>query len=322
MSEYNKIVTHFDLDGIASAALCALIFDIDNIEFAGPANLNQAQIDKNTIVTDLPYPYPKEPGLWFDHHMANIEELATFGIDAKNLAGKIAGKPSCLNVVYNYFADEFEIDDWKEFVAEVDTIDGFLYKTFDEWREITPGKKLDYAIKQDHRDYAFMRKLTLLLRDEDYLEVIKRVKVAERATQFIAGVDAQLSLIERIAKPIEGAEEIIFLDITNLKKPPKIEKNLAYKFFPNAETTLMVKSQYQNGNRTNNLSFSMSLGFVDSEVSEKVDVGAIMRELEIGSGHPGAAAGRFDCKNKQEREEKKEKTLNAIIDLWKKQRNR
>jgi hypothetical protein len=46
------------------------------------------------------------------------------------------------------------------------------------------------------------------------------------------------------------------------------------------------------------------------------NVGEIMRTLNIGDGHPGAAAGTIRCKSKQEMLKKKKDTLNQIHKLW------
>jgi hypothetical protein len=41
-----------------------------------------------------------------------------------------------------------------------------------------------------------------------------------------------------------------------------------------------------------------------------------MRTLNIGDGHPGAAAGTVRCSSKQEMLKKKKEILNQIFKLW------
>ena len=41
-----------------------------------------------------------------------------------------------------------------------------------------------------------------------------------------------------------------------------------------------------------------------------------MRLLNMGDGHPGAAAGTIRCKSKQEMLKKKEEILNQVFNLW------
>ena len=41
-----------------------------------------------------------------------------------------------------------------------------------------------------------------------------------------------------------------------------------------------------------------------------------MRLLNMGDGHPGAAAGTIRCKSKQEMLRKKTEILNQVFKLW------
>ncbi len=319
-NDFNSIVTHFDLDGVASAALCALFYNIENVTFAGPSNLDRFSYDEHTLVTDLPHPYPKECGFWFDHHMANLGDLKSMGIDHEALPGVIEPKPSCLRVIYDHYSKEYELEEWKEFVDEVDLIDGFLFNDYDHWQKISPAKNLDHAIKYDYNDFSFMRDLVFKLRDYDFTEVAEDPEVVRRAELFRSQEKDQLPMISKVARPLDPAGEIILLDLTGLRNPPKLEKNLAYNFFPEGKAVVTARSIYQRGQKTNGLSFSMSLGFVENEIKEKIDIGEMMRFLDIGSGHPGAAAGRFDCKSKDERERRQKEVLDGILKLWHTQR--
>lgn len=49
------------------------------------------------------------------------------------------------------------------------------------------------------------------------------------------------------------------------------------------------------------------------------DLGEIMRELNIGSGHKGAASGTVRAKSKAEMLRAKERALQAILEKWRKQ---
>ncbi len=318
---YNSIVTHFDLDGVACAALCSLFFDIEKVTFAGPSNMDRFSYDENTLVTDLPNPYPKECGFWFDHHMANIEELTYLGVDHTTLPGLIEPKPSCLRVIFDHYSKEYEIEDFEPFVKELDVIDGFLFRDYAHWMEVTPAKNLDHAIKYDYNDFSFMRELVFKLRDDDYTVVAEDSEVLRRAELFRKQELEQLPTIEKVARELDENGEIILVDLTGLRNPPKMEKNLTYNFFPKGKSVITARSIYQRGQKTNGLSFSMSLGFVEDEIKEKIDIGKMMRELEIGSGHPGAAAGRFDCKSKDEREKRKKNVLSEVLRMWSEQKN-
>jgi hypothetical protein len=59
---------------------------------------------------------------------------------------------------------------------------------------------------------------------------------------------------------------------------------------------------------------SLSMNMAGTEHGK--DISEIMRSLNIGDGHPGAAAGIVRCRSKAEREKKKEEVLRRIWELW------
>jgi hypothetical protein len=59
----------------------------------------------------------------------------------------------------------------------------------------------------------------------------------------------------------------------------------------------------------------MSLS-INGNRSNRRNIGEIMRTLNIGDGHPGAAAGTVRCRSKQEMLKKKQELVNQIFTLW------
>jgi hypothetical protein len=60
----------------------------------------------------------------------------------------------------------------------------------------------------------------------------------------------------------------------------------------------------------------MSLSIGGNRQDKKKNISEIMRTLNIGDGHPGAAAGQVRCKSKQEMLKKKKEVLNQVFRLW------
>ena len=85
--DYDRIITHTDLDGIVSAAIVSFVYGCDTFIFAGPNAIARAEISIGVrdVVCDLPYPL--ECGLWFDHHPGNREALALRGIEPAAIPG-------------------------------------------------------------------------------------------------------------------------------------------------------------------------------------------------------------------------------------------
>lgn len=316
-ADFSSILTHFDLDGVASAALCSYIYDIDNIFFTGPANVELQEIDEGTIVCDLPY--PRACGLWFDHHIANRDELALRNIRAHELPGRLENKPSCLRVIYDYFVDEYDIDHWMPLVKEVDRIDDFQFRSVKDWRQESPGRILESAIKQEWSSSAFLRDLALRLRDRDYTRVAQEEDVDEKARAFRKSEGTQIDIFRRSATFLDENQNVVWIDLTGLQNPPTLQKALAYLVYPQANAVLETRCQYEGEKKTNNVSFSMSLGFVEPTLKARIDIGDMMRRLNIGGGHPGAAAGLVRCESKAAREKQMAATLEKIKGLWQKQ---
>jgi len=64
------------------------------------------------------------------------------------------------------------------------------------------------------------------------------------------------------------------------------------------------------------LSFSLSLALNLNKREHRKDVGEIMRSLNIGDGHKGAAGGTVYCTSKAEMLRKKGEIINEIFGLW------
>jgi hypothetical protein len=113
--------------------------------------------------------------------------------------------------------------------------------------------------------------------------------------------------------------ELIILDLTPHPREPQVYKNLALLIYPEALGILEIKCMYLKGKKTNNLKFSIALSFKKNSANKTKDVGKIMRELNLGDGHKGAAGGRASCKSKHEMLKKKKELISSIFHLWKSQ---
>ncbi|MBD3289261.1 hypothetical protein GF337_10690 [candidate division KSB1 bacterium] len=324
---FESIITHNDFDGIASAAICSFIYNIENIKFAGPNTIARAQIavTKNDIVCDLPYPL--ECGMWFDHHEGNLQELKYRNIDTATIEGAFSLEPSCARVIYNYLKerDHKLPEHFEGLVEETDVIDSFDYDSIDEWRSETPGKIIDATLKtrlQDKRDRDhYFRSLVYMLRDEPLDIVAQKPEIREKYEQFQREEAEMLKIIENNSRFLEQDEdeEIIIIDLTGFNRRPHTIKNLAYLLYPRALSVLEVNSLYKRGVKSNDIAISMSLSINLNNNEHPKDVGEIMRELNIGDGHAGAAAGTVYCDSKNEMLKRKEQILVEILHIWKSQ---
>jgi len=324
LAEYEKIVTHNDFDGVVSASLCSWVLKIQKVVFTGPLTITRSQITitEKDVVCDLPYPL--QCGLWFDHHEGNLQELTLRKIDSKSIPGRFDLKPSCSRVVYEYFSERGEFPPYfGKAVEEADVIDSFSYSSIEDWRRETPGRLIDLTLKapfQSAEDKGnFMRNVVQQLRGRPIEEVSQLDFVQKRLKQYQEEEGRILRIIRDASYFIEQDEnkEVVVIDLTSYQRRPHLIKNLAFLIYPEALGVLEVYNlmDYQRV-KSNHLGFSMSLSINGNRPDQSKNIGEIMRVLNIGDGHPGAAAGTFHCKSKQEMLKKKKELLEQIFRIW------
>ena len=320
---YEKIITHNDFDGIVSASLCAWVLKVERILFAGPLTITKSQITitERDVVCDLPYPLLC--GLWFDHHEGNVQELEYRKIDPKSIPGRFDLKPSCSRVVFEYFSEQKELPTFfLKAVEEADVIDSFSYASIEDWRKETPGKVIDLTLKvrfqSPEEQVNHMRNLVRELRDRSIEEVYSLPFVQKRLKQFREEEGRMLRILEDSSFFLEQDQkkELIVVDLTSYQRRPHLIKNLAFPIYPEALGVLEIYNLLDQGVKSNNLGLSMSLSIHGNKPHHAKNIGEIMRTLNIGDGHPGAAAGTVRCRSKQEMLKKKKEILNQIFRLW------
>ena len=320
---YEKIITHNDFDGIISAALCAQILSIGKILFAGPLTITRSQITitEKDVVCDLPYPL--RCGLWFDHHEGNVQELGYRRIDPGSIPGRFDLKPSCSRVVYEYFLERMNLPSYMEMaVKEADIIDSFSFASIEDWRAETPGKVIDLTMKvhfpSPEDQASHMRNLVRELRDRSIEEVSQLEFVQKKFKQYQEEEGRMLKIIRDSSYFIEEdvKKEVAVIDLTSYQRRPHLIKNLALLLYPEALGVVEVYNLTEQGVKSNHIGFSMALSIQGNRRNHKKNIGEIMRTLNIGDGHPGAAAGTARCSSKQEMLKKKKGILNQIFKLW------
>ena len=326
MSEYTSIVTHNDFDGIGSAALLSWAYDIEDIRFAGPITIEKAEIPITVedIVCDLPYPL--ECGMWFDHHAGNLGVVKLRGINADAIPGRFAVAPSCVRVVYDFLKGLDEVpDDYARLADAADIIDSFAYPDIETWRADTPANRIDRAIKassETRREQDdFLREMVFMLRDLSMEEIAASEFVSHRAARYVREEEIMLDLFRKYGRPFpEGStDELIVVDTTSFSNPVRLDKKLIGLLHPQARAYVEIKPVFRGGRKTNDVSVSLSLALRMQLEAHNKDMGEIVRELNIGDGHAGAAAGVWRCNSAHEFQTVKSELPAKIYDLWLKQ---
>ncbi|MBK6764822.1 MAG: hypothetical protein IPG71_00545 [bacterium] len=323
-SELTSIVTHDDFDGVAGAALLSWGFDISDIRFAGPITIAKAEIPVtlSDIVCDLPYPL--ECGMWFDHHSGNLDEVRLRNIDPATIPGRFAEAPSCVRVIFDYFSEQGELPADFATLADVsDLIDSFAYPTLDVWRADTPANRIDRAIKCsspsrfEHAD--FLRSLAFDLRDLSLDEIADSPLIRQRALAYAETEKRMLEHIQnnRILLPEDTDRELYVVDLTSFIQPVRIDKKLIGLVDPLAKGYVELKPVFRQGRKTNSMAVGLSLALSMQQVEHKKDMGEIVRLLNIGDGHRGAAAGVYEARSALDFQKARTDLPKKILELWK-----
>lgn len=327
MADVTSIVTHDDFDGLGSAAILSWAFDIDEIRFAGPITIAKAEIPitMQDVVSDLPYPV--ECGMWFDHHEGNLNELRYRGIEPASIPGRFDVQPSCVRVVYDYFLKQGDEppEDYAELADVADIIDSFAYPDLAAWRADTPGNLIDRAIKASSEDrrahHAFLRQLVYDLRDLPLAEVADSDLIRARASFYSNEEDVMLDQIGKYGLYLgtDTHHELFFVDRTSFSNPARIDKKLIGLVEPQAQGYVELKPVFTSGRKSLKIAVSVSLALSMQQQEHKKDMGEIMRLLNIGDGHAGAAAGVWECNSAHEFQQMRDELPQKILELWLKQ---
>jgi len=321
---HTRIVTHDDLDGVASAAVVSLATGIERYYFAGPVTIyeGKASTTEEDIVCDLPCPV--RFGMWFDHHSGNLADIELRGLSVEQIPGKFSPAPSCARVVYEYYRDQVQFPSFiEDTVARTDRVDSFDYSTMEQWREPLPERFLADSIiaaSRDGRNYhRYLKKLVFLLKDSSMEEALSDVDVKAAMESFRDLEQRSLKLIEQDTRfhDDDTEHEIAIVDLTRHNRKPDILRNLAFILHSEALAVLLIQNHFKGGRKTNDLTFSMSLSFLMNTRDHNKDVGEIMREMNMGDGHPGAASGRLSCSSKNEMLKARDHTVGEILRMWK-----
>jgi hypothetical protein len=318
-----RIVTHDDLDGVVSAALLSLALDINSFFFTGPVSIQDGRTRTSEQDTVCDLPCPVRVGMWFDHHPGNLEDLNLRGITPEDIPGEFAAQPSCARVIYSYFGGKVNFPEYlEETVTGTDRVDSFDYRSMEEWREPTPERLLSDSIfvaSLERGSYSYLERLVRFLRDGPMKKALEDPGICAAVERYKTLEENSLRLFEKDSgfHPDDPGQQIVVVDLTRHNRRPEVIRGAAFILYPESWAVLLVMSNFARGRKTNDLSLSMSLSYLMNRRKHSKDIGEIMRSLNIGDGHPGAGAGRIQCRSKDEMLKAKEETIERIIGMWK-----
>lgn len=275
--KFNKIISHYDLDGVVSAALLSYKTGITNIIFAQEEE--KQKIDKNTIVADLGFS-PK-CGMWFDHHISNKTD--------KKFNGSFALEKSCARVIYNYYNKEFS-DYFKNLVDLLDKADSGSFTKEDVRKQsnlyLLNMAGLFYPFKNKKIKNKFLnRLLEQILQEKGIDEIVEETVIREIIIDYKRELKKTLDYIKKEKKIIN--KKILCLDSS--------KKLISDPFTVYIQNPQIVYFMSITPKKKNQIGI-----FVAKNKYKKVksaNIGEIMKKYN-GGGHPGIGGCRISKKDK------------------------
>jgi len=319
------IYTHTDFDGVVSASLLSIATGIDFIKFVSASRIWYERFTGEEIVCDLPCPWHCK--LWFDHHETNLNEMKARGVEIDNIPGKFELSPSCAQIIFEFFHTKVKFPSYFEsLIKETNKIDSMDYNSIEEWRKETPAKILattcQFLGNEDYKKFVnYLIKLAKELRKHPPEVIIQYPEVKSRYNLTKTEEEISIQTIEKNCyfHPLDKERDIIIIDTSEYKVPPRIDKNLAYLLHPTASCVFLINSIIKNNQKTNNLKLSVGINFTKKDIIARKNLAAIFENLGIGGGHKSAAGAIIECRTKEEKLKTKEKLIERFIKMWKQQ---
>jgi len=318
------IYSHTDFDGVISASLLSIALKIDYLRFVSNNNIWYEKFTGEEVIADLPCPWNCK--LWFDHHESNLNEMKLRGIDIENLPGKFELAKSCSRIIFNYFNRIKFPKYFENIVHETDIIDSMDYNSIDEWQKETDIKILSETTQflnyEDYKSFInYLIFLAKILREKSPEELVNTIEIKKRYEIAKKEKKDSIKIMEKCCSfhSLDYTKEIIIIDTSEAKIPPRIDKNLAYILKPDSNCVLLINSIFKNGTKTNSLKFSAGINFTKKELIERKDLSKIFEKLNIGGGHKSAAGGIVHCKSKEEKIKLKNIIIERFVKEWKTQ---
>ncbi len=295
MTDYTRVVTHTDFDGVVSALLVRDIFDIEHVVFAEPWMLQKKEfpVRAGDVIVDLPY--GEGCALWIDHHATSEADKDKGILDTT--------AKSCARVIFEQYKAEYpQLEKFADLVDATDKIDSAAFTKEDLEHPDVYGK-LSMAIRGDnkYKDDEFRHFLLNMLAFQTPEQVIQQPIIKARVQEKLRQHEDWRRRIKEFVE-IKGA--VIFVDRTKAPEDlPRGQPFWLYLMYPGKAVHLTVDNMKYEKDKV-----KISCGENIFDDANSVDIGALMQTYG-GGGHKAAGG----CSIAREDKEKVvEELINAI----------
>lgn len=280
-----RLITRSDFDGLACAALLEEIGVIDGYQFVHPKDVQDGKVAVTTDDVLANVPFAPGCGLWFDHHMSEVERLRTLKEHAFVGASKPA--PSCARVIYDYYggATKFKkfddnglmwaidkSDSGNLTVEEITSPTGWILLSYIMDARTGLGRYKDYRIS----NHALMRDMIGYCRTLPIDQILANPDVKARVDRYFAQEKDYQAMI-RANSRLDGT--VLAIDLRNVPEILSGNRFAEYALFPQANVSIRAIW----GRERKNVVFTVGHSILDRSCT--VNVGSLMLQYG-GGGHP------------------------------------
>ena len=279
-----RLITRADFDGLVCGVLLAEMGVIDEYKFVHPKDVQDGKIEvtKNDVMTNIPY--MPGCGLWFDHHVSEIERQKL--ANNYNFKGRSSEAPSCARVIYDYYggAKVFSKFDETGLMQAVDKSDS-AQLTIDE--VLNPKEWILLSFVMDSRtglgrcsdfrisNFQLMEDMIEYCRTMRADEILEIPDIRERITRYYEQEEDYEKMI-RANSTVDA--NVLFIDLRDVDRILSGNRFKEYVLFPDQNISVRILWGFKKQN------IVITCGHSIINRTSNIDVAKLMMK-HGGGGH-------------------------------------
>ena len=288
-----RLITRSDFDGLACAALLEEIGIVNDHLFVHPKDVQDGKVavTKDDVLANVPL--VPGCGLWFDHHLSEVERLRT--VKAHAFVGASKPAPSCARVIYDYYGGAAKFQKFDESglmwaigksdagnltIEEITSPTGWILLSFIMDARTGLGRFKDYRIS----NYDLMKEMIGYLRTLPVEQILANPDVQARVDRYFAQETDYRAMIQTHGR-VEGT--VLAIDLRNVAEILSGNRFAEYALFPRANVSIRAIW----GREKRNVVFTVGHSILNRTCT--VNVGSLMLQYG-GGGHSQVGTCQVD----------------------------
>lgn len=269
-----RLLTRADLDGLTSAILLQEVVPVERVDFAHPKDVQDGKVEigSGDILANLPY--DPRAGLWFDHHLSQVDNGTRAGVK-----GKFSLAPSAARVIADYYGSQ-RFERFAELLEATDRLDA-AQLTHDDVAAPQGWVLVGFTLDPRSGLGAF-KTYFLHLMELAKTKSIDEILADPQVSANVGRLHRETEAFERSLRETSRQDgNVIFIDVRGLRDLPSGNRFLVYDLYPDANVSVRVADGHDGSY------VAVQVGRSIFNRSCRTNVGDLMARYG-GGGHEGA----------------------------------